>query len=78
MADVGEQIAAKEMRKHVAWYIRGLPHSHKVREQVNHSRTAAELTQLLATYLETLERQGLDAFAPEPEAAGTEALRATG
>jgi nifR3 family TIM-barrel protein len=67
VADIGEEIAAKEMRKHVAWYIRGLPHNHKVREQVNRTRTASELAELLVSYLETLERQGLGAFAPEAE-----------
>ena len=78
VADVGEVIAAKEMRKHVAWYIRGLPHSHKVREQVNHTRSAAELAELLTAYLETLERQGLDAFAAEAEPVAAETLGATG
>jgi tRNA-dihydrouridine synthase B len=75
--DVGETVAAKEMRKHVAWYIRGLPHSHKVREQVNQTRSAAELAELLTVYLETLERQGLSAFAAEPAECGA-SLRATG
>ena len=77
-ADVGEVVAAKEMRKHVAWYIRGLPHSHKVREQVNQTRTAVELAELLTLYLETLERQGLGAFAPEGAPDAAEPLRATG
>jgi tRNA-dihydrouridine synthase B len=70
VADVGETIAAKEMRKHVAWYIRGLPNSARVREQVNRTRTAEELTELLTQYLQTLEQRGLAAFAPEPAPAG--------
>src|SRR6185436_9546527 len=39
---VGPVLAAKEMRKHVAWYIKGLPNSARVREQVNHTRSADE------------------------------------
>ncbi len=79
VADVGEAVAAKEMRKHVAWYLKGLPHSARVREQVNRTRTAAELAELLATYLETLARQGLSAFAPEPApASGPEVPSAAG
>jgi tRNA-dihydrouridine synthase B len=78
VADVGETIAAKEMRKHVAWYIRGLPHSHKIREQVNRTRSASELAELLTSYLETLECQGLDAFAPEAQPLPVESLGATG
>lgn len=62
----GEHVAAKEMRKHVAWYIKGLPHSARVREQVNHTRSAAEMTELLTLYLNDLAAHGLDAFAPEP------------
>jgi hypothetical protein len=54
------------MRKHVAWYIKGLPHSARVREQVNRTRGAVELAELLRGYLETLEREGLEAFSPEP------------
>ena len=77
VADVGETIAAKEMRKHVAWYIRGLPNSARVREQVNRSRGAAELAELLTSYLATLEDQGLAAFAPEA-AEAIETAHATG
>lgn len=75
---VGEEHAAREMRKHVAWYIKGLPNSAKVREQVNRTRTATELTDLLREYLGTLEREGLAAFAPEPGAAALGGLRASG
>ena len=81
-ADAGPEAAAREMRKHVAWYIKGLPGSARVREQVNHTRSAPELTELLTTYLVALERQGLEAFTPEPMAEGAppcpEALLATG
>jgi tRNA-dihydrouridine synthase B len=78
VATVGEFIAAKEMRKHVAWYIKGLPNSAKVREQVNHTRTAGELSELLRVYLETLAREGLAAFAPEQPPLPTGVSGATG
>ena len=39
------------MRKHVAWYIKGLPNSARVREQVNHTRNAREMAELLRVYL---------------------------
>lgn len=65
VADLGPDAAAREMRKHVAWYIRGLPHSAKIREQVNHTRGADELAERLTAYLQTLAEQGLDAFTPE-------------
>ena len=76
-ANAGEAVAAREMRKHVAWYIKGLPNSARVREQVNRTKSAAELAGLLREYLEALEREGLDAFTPEV-AALPQALGATG
>src|SRR5262249_5359579 len=48
---VGPEQAAREMRKHVAWYIKGLPNSARVREQVNHTRTSREMAELLRAYL---------------------------
>jgi tRNA-dihydrouridine synthase B len=75
---VGPAVAAKEMRKHVAWYIKGLPNSARIREQVNRAPTAEALAELLRAYLETLEREGLDALTPEPTAAALGGLRATG
>jgi nifR3 family TIM-barrel protein len=72
---VGNDAAAREMRKHVAWYIKGLPHSSRVRDQVNRTRDVEEMAALLTSYLHELERSGLDAFAapldaPLPAPAG--------
>lgn len=53
---VGHDCAAREMRKHVAWYVKGLPHSARVREQVNHTRSVDEMSDLLRAYLAELER----------------------
>ena len=65
---VGADAAAREMRKHVAWYVRGLPHSAPVREQVNRTRGVEEMVARLRQYLEELERSGLDREAPAAEA----------
>jgi len=78
VGSVGEEHAAREMRKHVAWYIKGLPNSARVREQVNRTRTATELTALLRDYLGELASQGLEAFAPDPAAHPVETPRASG
>jgi len=77
-AEVGPEAAAREMRKHVAWYIKGLPHSARVREQVNRTRAVAEMAALLEGYLEELERWGLYAFAPAVDAPLPLAANATG
>jgi tRNA-dihydrouridine synthase len=61
-ASVGPEQAAREMRKHVAWYVKGLPHSARVREQVNRTRTVEEMAGLLHAYRAELERLGPTAF----------------
>ncbi len=55
---VGPECAAREMRKHVAWYVRGLPNSARVREQVNRTRSVDEMADLLRGYLLELEGAG--------------------
>lgn len=47
----GENIAMREMRKQVAWYTAGCPHSSSLREAVNHVTTYQELEELLYSRL---------------------------
>jgi tRNA-dihydrouridine synthase B len=54
----GGECAAREMRKHVAWYVKGLPNSARVREQVNRTRSVAEMEDLLRGYLGELAAGG--------------------
>lgn len=39
----GEYTAVREMRKHIAWYSAGLPHSAKLRQKVNEMETIEQL-----------------------------------
>jgi nifR3 family TIM-barrel protein len=64
----GPEAAAREMRKHVAWYVRGLPRSAAVREQVNRTRGVEEMVERLSQYLEELTRSGLAHEAAAPSA----------
>lgn len=43
----GEEIAMREMRKHVAWYTAGFPHSSSLRNDINHVETLEELEKLV-------------------------------
>ena len=47
----GENIAMREMRKQVAWYTAGCPHSSSLREAVNHVTADRELEELLYSRL---------------------------
>jgi nifR3 family TIM-barrel protein len=48
--------AATLMRKHVAWYVRGLYDNSTLCREANHATTPAETESLLRAYLEKLER----------------------
>lgn len=43
----GENLGMKEMRKHIAWYTAGLPHSASVRRECNHVESLEGLGELL-------------------------------
>jgi tRNA-dihydrouridine synthase len=51
----GGEHAVVRMRKHVGWYITGMPGASHVRERVNHITTSADLDALLAEYRSYLE-----------------------
>lgn len=48
----GEFIGIREMRKHVAWYTSGFPHSARLREKVNEVDSLEELQKLLKLFTE--------------------------
>lgn len=54
----GGEHAVTRMRKHVGWYIVGMPGASHVRERVNHITGSAELDALLAEYRAHLEARG--------------------
>jgi nifR3 family TIM-barrel protein len=54
----GEVIGVKEMRKHAAWYIKGLPGSAEMRTVINQQSTMAGMENALLHYVEeTTKRQ---------------------
>lgn len=50
----GELLAVKEMRKHVAWYLKGLPQAARIRDEINKVEKKADINQLLMQYIEKL------------------------
>lgn len=49
-----ENIAIKEMRKQISWYLRGLKEATKMRERVNQITTKKEMIQALIEYFESI------------------------
>jgi nifR3 family TIM-barrel protein len=47
MKDRGEKVGAREMRKHLAWYLRGFRMARALREKTNRARTRAEMMSVL-------------------------------
>ena len=43
----GERIACLEARKHVCWYLRGIPYAGYAKEQINRAETAADVERVL-------------------------------
>jgi len=50
----GEKVAVREMRKHLAWYLKGLPGASRARVSINKAETMAEHINILTSYLAVL------------------------
>lgn len=61
--------AALEFRKHLGWYVRGIPHSSDVRKRLHQVNSFSEVEGIFADYLAALERGDFgDSFGgAEPE-----------
>lgn len=55
MAHKGEYIGLREMRKHMAWYLKGLRGSAQVRVKLNTAESLGQMEELLENYLRELE-----------------------
>jgi nifR3 family TIM-barrel protein len=51
----GEVIAMKEMRTHFSWYMTGLPHSHRVRNDISQMTSLDQFDKIITDYLISLE-----------------------
>ena len=63
-----ERHASHEIRKHVAWYVKGLPHAAPFKERGQKIESPGELRALAFDYLAELEGKGLADLPPEVEA----------
>ena len=58
VATLGEKAGVIEMRKHIAWYLQGLPGSVGLRARVNTFTASEEVAQALTSYKENLMQKG--------------------
>ena len=55
MQEKSEYTAVREIRKHVAWYVKGLPEATIVREKVNRCETKEAFEKVILEYFEYFE-----------------------
>jgi nifR3 family TIM-barrel protein len=56
LADLkGERVAIREMRKHVAWYIKGMHGATKVKDEINQLESKQEIKETLYHFVEEIE-----------------------
>ncbi|SFS86146.1 tRNA dihydrouridine synthase DusB [Marininema halotolerans] len=53
----GEDVAVREMRKHAAWYLRGMRGSARIKDQVNEQVTRDGMATVLSDFVDRLEEQ---------------------
>ena len=56
-AHKGDYIGVREMRKHMAWYLKGLRGAAQARVRFNTAESLAQMEDILEEYLLQLERQ---------------------
>ncbi|MGZ4032777.1 MAG: tRNA dihydrouridine synthase DusB, partial [Tumebacillaceae bacterium] len=59
VAEKGEYTATREMRKHVAWYTKGLYESNRFRDTINLIESSQGMKDALHFYLEELLKHDL-------------------
>ena len=50
LKDKGEYTATREIRKHIAWYVKGLPNATEIRNKINTVETESEFKKILNSY----------------------------
>lgn len=54
----GEVVGVKEMRTHLAWYLKGLPYTASLKEAIFRAKTQKDVAGLLESYLERMYPEG--------------------
>ena len=52
VAEHGDYVAVREMRKHIGWYLKGLKNSAKYRDQINKITDYKEVIIMLEEYMQ--------------------------
>ncbi len=58
----GEEHGIKEMRKHLAWYLKGMPGATKIKEKINHLTSFDAVKEVLLEYAAGFDHQKISFF----------------
>ena len=50
LKEKGEYTATREIRKHISWYVKGLPNATVIRDKINSVETEADFKEILKSY----------------------------
>ena len=70
-ADRGARVGVREMRKHLAWYLKGMPMARALRERANRATTEQELLDILEEAASAATAEPTAGPTAEPTAGGT-------
>lgn len=56
----GENKGLREMRKHIGWYLKGMPNNTDIKNLINHETDSKKVVNILMTYQDELDRKGKD------------------
>ena len=59
----GEHVGMREMRGHAAWYVKGLPKSHQLKDSLTKMDTYAQMEEILCAY-EKVYQEYIDSYVP--------------
>ncbi|GBF78033.1 tRNA dihydrouridine synthase DusB [Paenibacillus sp. 598K] len=62
----GEAVAVREMRKHLAWYLKGLPGAARIKDQIMEETTRDKLVAIMGGYIDSLEEKAVEPVASSP------------
>ena len=57
LEEKGEYTATREIRKHIAWYVKGLKNASEIRNKINKVETADEFFKILTEYFNSLNEE---------------------
>ena len=57
LEEKGEYTATREIRKHIAWYVKGLKNASEIRNEINKVESAEEFLRILKEYFDSLNEE---------------------